>query len=44
MANISLITLGLGLVGDLIDGHYRHQQTMAQLWKKRKLTKTRKLN
>ena len=31
MANISLITLGLGLVADLINGHYRHQQTLAQL-------------
>ena len=41
MANISLITLGLGLVGDLINGHYRHQQTLAQLDGEFRLEKAR---
>ena len=31
MANIALITTVVGVVADLINGHYRHQQTMAQL-------------
>lgn len=41
MANISLITLGLGLVADLINGHYRHQQTLAQLDGEFRLEKAR---
>jgi len=41
MANLPLITVVADVVGNLINGHYRHQQHMAELENEYRLEKTR---
>lgn len=41
MANLPLITVVADVVGNLINGHYRHQQHMAELEHEYRLEKTR---